>query len=201
MIISVLIPIALFTGIIYNVVKLDANLVRIQATITDFKKKWAGARSDRINDFKTEEYPAVFSRSYSGISRLLGKNIRSNLFEIPVNATSADIAVSNYPLKPKQDRQVVFYVQSAEVKQISEKQNQPTYFYLKMKGDKTSSLGYYADLYAYVSKSKIGIGVIIVSLIASVIMFGYAMKDVENRSWQLNYLKVLGAIYLFIILF
>lgn len=201
LVISILIPITLIAVIIYDVVKLDADLVKLEATITDFRKRWAGARSDRVNSFQTEEYPALFSRSYSGISRLLAKNIRSNLFAIPGNATFADIAISRYPLKPKDDRQVTFYVQSNEAKELKNPNIHPTYFYLKMNGDNTSLLGYYADLYAYVSKYKIGIGFVLLSLVASVLLFGLVMRNIKESAWQLSYLKVLGAIYLFIILF
>ena len=202
---SLLLTMGLMAVIVYNVARLDKSLVKQHGTIKEFKKRWAGARSDRVNNFRTEEYNVTFSRAYSGLSRVLAKDRAADLLVTPQSNNIAEKYTNQPKLREKQERKALFYILASDQHLLHSSKEEINYFYLKLNGDDQSKLGYYTDLYAYVVKEKAGILIVIISFLASLALVAYAALvnsgTVINNKLYGSYIVFIVAVHLFIILF
>ena len=203
---SLIVTMSLMAAIVYHVTQLNKALVMEHGTLKEFKKRWAGARSDRVNMFKTEEHDATFTRAYSGLSRVFAANRAADLLEKPEGNTIAEKYSGHQKLKAKQERLASFYILASDQSVLNNHSTQEVdYFYLKLSGDDQSKLGYYTDLYTYVVKEKIGMLITILSFMLSLGLVAFAASvntniPINNKLYG-SCIVLIVFIHLFIILF
>lgn len=197
----ILIPMMFLFYLISQVVHVDKENVKQEGTITDFISRSAGARSDRVDAFNLEEYPVLFSRSYSGLSRIIAPNFRKLIYE-PAPANSIpDIYYEHPVLKSKTNRLVDFYISKQDKEKLSVKDYKIPYIYLKFKNEPHSSTGYYLDVYLYAYKTYWGVPLTFVSLLLSLACSIGAAGAYQHNKVFLAYTAFIVILHLLIFIF
>ncbi|WCT10457.1 hypothetical protein [Mucilaginibacter jinjuensis] len=197
----ILIPLFFFFYLILQVVHVDKENIKQEGTIADFISKSAGARSDREDAFMLEQYPAIFSRSYSGLNRVIAPNLRALIYE-PAPANSIpDIYYEHPVLKSRTDRQVDFYIPKQDKEKLSIKDYKIPYIYLKFKNEPHSSTGYYLDVYLYAYKTYWGVALTFASLLLSILCCIGAAGAYQHNKFFLAYTAFIVVLHFLILIF
>lgn len=198
---SILIPLLFFFYLIYHVIQMDKAIVKQEGTIAEFKKESAGARSDRVDVFRLEEYPAVFSRSYSGINRLIVPNLREFIYEPPPPSEIEDVYYQHPILKPQMERLVTFYIPTEDLTNLNTTNQKIPYLYLKLKSEAVSSVGYYLDIFIYVYKTYFGVLATFISLLLFIACCVGAAGRYQHNNLFLGYVALIIIVHVLIFIF
>ncbi len=197
----ILIPLLFLLYLISQVIRVDKESIRQEGTITDFTSKSAGARSDRVDAFMLEEYPALFSRSYSGLNRIIAPNLRSIIYQPAPANTIPDIYDQHPVLKPKINRLVNFYIPQQDKDKLTVKGYKIPYLYLKLKNEPRSSAGYYLDVYLYAYYTYWGVPLTFASFILSLLCGIGAAGAYQHNKLFLAYTTLIIILHLLILIF
>ncbi|MBB6111769.1 hypothetical protein [Mucilaginibacter lappiensis] len=180
---------------------MDRSIVKQEGTIAEFKKESAGARSDRVDVFQLEEYPALFSRSYSGINRLIAPNLREFIYQPPPPSEIEDVYYQHPILKSKKERLVTFYIPAKDLANLNSTDDKIPYLYLKFKSEPVSSVGYYLDTYVYVYKTYFGVLATFISLLLFIACCVGAAGRYQHNNLFLGYVAFIIIVHVLIFIF
>jgi hypothetical protein len=197
---AVIAPALFFSFIIKRIIELDKSLILVNGTMKAFKSSSGGARSSRDNTFTLEEYPTVFKRSYEGWARINVKDRSNDLIgKRPVYEIDNWRPYSE--LKPKDDRQVNFYVTAKQWPASKNFKEPITYFDLKFKRENRSRVLHYLDLFSYISKIENGIEYFFLSFFITLIFFGLSAPGFQNSKIAGAYFVTIVIIHFILIVF
>lgn len=159
------------------------HLVKQTGTITAFSKRSGGARSPAIYKFKVQEFEAYFERRYEGFSRFAAKNLRDDIYDKPAQYFPYSI---KQQLKPADQRQFSWYVESDDLGRLNQGGITLPYIYLHPTKENSNAMFLY-DVYTYAFDKYNMLTYTFLSFILTIpfLLMGVGIKKGNNTFWKI----------------
>jgi hypothetical protein len=198
---TILVPIVFFSVFTVKLTTIERTLVKKSGIVSQFKKLTGGARSDRSDSFKLENYAATFSRQYGGFSRVIVPDKSLDIFEPPPANAIDDIYYLHPVLKASEQRKVTFYIPTIYVDSLQNKDATVPYINLKFNSEQTAVTGYHLDIYWYMYKI-IGGGIYtVISLLLITFCAMGAAGGYQHNKLFVSYLVFIAVVHILIFMF